>query len=718
MSLKENPIVYLLFAILLSGSVTFLSIFYWFETKNLEKIENLQYQKIQDSYRKNLIKHLQENYTTQVQIFVDEEMKTALERRDRKTLHTLSSRLFAKAQRKDPYLEILHFHLPDGTSFLRLHQSDTFGDPIAKSRHYIASVHQEHNRVYGFEEGIKHLALYRVIEPLFINNRYIGAVEIGASPQKVLDLVTQFNNIEGAITFFDAKNPVVFANISNKALLENYRNSVATRQPLADTIRQGKKHYKAYTFAITDFYGKSIGEFVFFYDFSPLYTQFIKTMTIMSVWTILLLLVMFFLLRTLVIRHEQTLHDLYRRAQMIMDSQSDIVIVTDGNEIIEVNQKFLEFVRFKSLEAFKARYRCICEWFIEGEGLIGSITENALWTHYLLMHADQENVAKISVEGEVYLFRLYAQQLSDTEIVISMQNITALKNKERELSSYLKLVDKNILISSTDLEGNITYVSQAFIRMSGYTKEELIGKTHRVIRHPDMPPHLFEELWATITENKVWHGELKSKKRDGGYFWSKMWIHPKYDENGIKIGYTGIRHDITDKKLIEEISITDALTQIYNRRYFDEMFPKIIQAAQRNNALIAFILMDIDHFKRYNDTYGHPKGDDALRQVAHAIKTSLKRGGDYCFRLGGEEFGVIFHPETIDKAAEFANTLRRTIEQMHIEHKNNSASPYVTVSMGMVCKPAHEIHTVLEMYNAADALLYEVKSQGRNNVAL
>lgn len=133
MSLKENPIVYLLFAILLSGSVTFLSIFYWFETKNLEKIENLQYQKIQDSYRKNLIKHLQENYTTQVQIFVDEEMKTALERRDRKTLHTLSSRLFAKAQRKDPYLEILHFHLPDGTSFLRLHQSDTFGDPICKT---------------------------------------------------------------------------------------------------------------------------------------------------------------------------------------------------------------------------------------------------------------------------------------------------------------------------------------------------------------------------------------------------------------------------------------------------------------------------------------------------------------------------------------------------------------------------------------------------------
>jgi diguanylate cyclase (GGDEF)-like protein len=210
---------------------------------------------------------------------------------------------------------------------------------------------------------------------------------------------------------------------------------------------------------------------------------------------------------------------------------------------------------------------------------------------------------------------------------------------------------------------------------------------------------------------------VKNKTKDGGYYWVNATIEPIYDDNGIKIGYTSVRQDITDKKIIEEISITDGLTGIYNRRHFNDVCPKIINSAKRNNDLVSFIIMDIDHFKQYNDTYGHQMGDDVLIKVADAIKNSLHRADDYCFRLGGEEFGVIFKADSKEKAHQFSNTIKQNIENLHIVHANNSASSYVTVSMGLVCKYANdEIEGMDHMYKKADDLLYKAKNNGRNQV--
>ena len=89
--------------------------------------------------------------------------------------------------------------------------------------------------------------------------------------------------------------------------------------------------------------------------------------------------------------------------------------------------------------------------------------------------------------------------------------------------------------------------------------------------------------------------------------------------------------------------------------------------------------MDIDHFKQYNDTYGHQKGDKVLIKVAKAIKDLLKRADDYCFRLGGEEFGIIFKSNSKEMAEKFATHIKENIENLHIEHKKNSASEYITV---------------------------------------
>lgn len=303
-------------------------------------------------------------------------------------------------------------------------------------------------------------------------------------------------------------------------------------------------------------------------------------------------------------------------------------------------------------------------------------------------------------------------------IAIILYKNRSIQGINETLARYINIVDQNILTSSTDLEGNITYVSQAFCEVSEYSKEELLGHNHNLIRHPDMPEKLFAIMWKEISSGNTWKGEIKNKKKGGGFYWVDATISPIMDEKNKIVGYTAIRQDITDKKIIEEISITDGLTNIYNRRHFNELFPKFINSAKRNNDYIAFIIMDVDHFKQYNDTYGHQKGDDVLIAIANELKTQTHRADDYCFRLGGEEFGVLFKSDNQETAYAFSNKMRQMIEQLHIPHEHNSASKYVTASFGLYFKRASEIQDMDEAFKTADGLLYKAKGNGRNRVVM
>ncbi len=301
-------------------------------------------------------------------------------------------------------------------------------------------------------------------------------------------------------------------------------------------------------------------------------------------------------------------------------------------------------------------------------------------------------------------------------ILIATKDITEMKKHEKDLSDYIDLLDKYVISSTINTLGEITHISEAFSKVSGYTIDELIGQNHNIMLHPDMPDQFSKDLWATIKEDRVWVGEIKSTTKSGGFYWAKTTISPIFDQYGNKTGYMAIREDITDKKIIEEISITDGLTQIYNRRYFNEIMPKIINSAKRKDEILSFAMMDIDHFKQYNDTYGHQKGDEVLEKFAQCLKENLHRADDYCFRLGGEEFAVVYKSETKEKSLQMANKLKDSIEELKIEHKKNSASKYITASLGLYCEKACNIEDHNELYKLSDKLLYKAKESGRNMV--
>ena len=127
--------------------------------------------------------------------------------------------------------------------------------------------------------------------------------------------------------------------------------------------------------------------------------------------------------------------------------------------------------------------------------------------------------------------------------------------KAKQLLEKDKNLNEHVLYSRTDLRGVITEVSKVFCSLSGYLKEELLGKPHNIVRHPDMDSKLYEELWKTIKNKKVWNGEIKNKTKDGGYYWVDAMIASEYNYDGKHIGYVSIRHDITAQKNFEDQQI-------------------------------------------------------------------------------------------------------------------------------------------------------------------
>lgn len=288
----------------------------------------------------------------------------------------------------------------------------------------------------------------------------------------------------------------------------------------------------------------------------------------------------------------------------------------------------------------------------------------------------------------------------------------------QDMKKYINIIDEHVLTSSTNEKGAITQTSKAFCKISGYSKEELLGKNHRLIRHEDMPKELFKELWETISSGKIWKGEIKNKRKDGSFYWVEAKISPIFNNKMEITGYTSIRHDITDKKRVEELSITDELTGLYNRRHFNKVFEDEINRAKRDDHALALIIFDVDCFKQYNDNYGHPKGDIVLKEIGRVIKTLAKRSSDYAFRIGGEEFAIIFTPHTKETAVNFAEMIREGIQNLQIEHKFNKASNYVTVSIGLYSENGDKIEDAESIYNYTDHALYEAKESGRNKFVL
>jgi diguanylate cyclase (GGDEF)-like protein/PAS domain S-box-containing protein len=279
----------------------------------------------------------------------------------------------------------------------------------------------------------------------------------------------------------------------------------------------------------------------------------------------------------------------------------------------------------------------------------------------------------------------------------------------KNLQKNINIIDEHVLISYSDKDGNITDVSEALCRFTGYKKEELIGKNHKVLKHPDTPKEIFTELWDTITRGDTFKGEIKNRCKDGSEYWVDATITPLINKKGDIEGYSAIRQDITDKKHALKLSIADNLTQIYNRLHLENIFAQETQKAKRYGDTYSIIIMDIDFFKPINDNYGHDVGDQILIDIVQVLKSNI-RDIDVLGRWGGEEFLIICAKTNIEQAYMVAEKLRVAIEEYEFEVIGK-----ITGSFGVSEYKQSDSNSDVTVKRADDAL-YTSKDAGRNLV--
>lgn len=275
------------------------------------------------------------------------------------------------------------------------------------------------------------------------------------------------------------------------------------------------------------------------------------------------------------------------------------------------------------------------------------------------------------------------------------------------------LLNEHVIYSSTDLKGIITDVSKAFCNETGYTREEMIGKNHNILRAKEIPDAIYKELWTTITSGHVWRGEIKNLRKNGETYWIRAVIHPVFDAHNAIEGYLAIRHDITREKMIEQTAVLDELTQIYNRRKFNAELEIALENYKRYGHSFALLMIDIDHFKEINDSYGHLVGDEVIKGVTRFIRMQIRQG-DMLARWGGEEFVVILPFSNKENAMKRADNFREKIATSLCSAlmKMCNVHEHVTCSVGVSNVEAED--TMDSLVGRVDRALYNAKENGRN----
>lgn len=289
-----------------------------------------------------------------------------------------------------------------------------------------------------------------------------------------------------------------------------------------------------------------------------------------------------------------------------------------------------------------------------------------------------------------------------------------------------------ITISDYDRPDNpLIFVNPAFERMTGYSLEEAINKNCRYLQGTDR-----DQPGITLVRDALAQGEyclttVRNYRKDGSPFWNELSISPIFSKLGGVSHFIGIQKDVTARVTLEQqlsgemlslevlteelqqLAILDGLTGIYNRRFFDAQLDIQSRIAHRQGLPLTLMMIDIDHFKPFNDHYGHLAGDAAIRKVAHGLSKGFARASDFVARYGGEEFAILATDMPPARAARFAQSLCERIRDLDIPH-DSSSTGRLTISVGFAVKSCKSCESPNELVNRADKALYRAKQGGRN----
>lgn len=322
---------------------------------------------------------------------------------------------------------------------------------------------------------------------------------------------------------------------------------------------------------------------------------------------------------------------------------------------------------------------------------------------------------KIEKEQISAIKTLAQSVMAHLELRLSHKKIRKYVDELQLSATIFESASENIIV--TDVNNCFITVNPAFTKTTGYTLEEVKGQTPKILKSGKQSSEFYSRMWKELNKNGQWDGELTNKRKNGEIYIEWLSIKAIYNQDKTIRMYVATFSDITEKKRADEIiwkqANYDLLTNLPNRRLFNDRLKHEIKIAHRTKKLLALLFIDLDYFKEVNDTFGHEIGDKLLIKVTKRINETL-RATDTIARMGGDEFAAILpqmdDEKNINKVAELI------IKKLTMPFEINEITIKISTSIGIAVYPK-DVLTAKELLEFADKAMYKSKKDGRGRIS-
>lgn len=732
------------------------------------------------------------NYSFRIQNLISTrpQLVAAFAKGDRAVLLAQCLPLCEVLQKENPSLAGFHFFTPDNRSFLRMHQPERYGDDLS-SRPMVVEINKQHKPLAGYETGQVGF-FYRIIQPVFVGETYLGAVEFGFKADRLVEFMEPGDGPQMALLFDRAiwqssehpsHHPV--QELGDQILLQSFDNVFRhlpenfrfSGRNLVPQQIQGRWYVFDTSLALPDFKGETAGRVALAIEVTRFVEEFNTFVGVSIVLTLLVGLIAFLVLHfTFSAAHRELraanqslssskdeLGKSYAELEKYRHNLEEIIVertvdLAKTNE--DLNQEILERGRIEEIlrrsEKSLAKAQNIArlgywEWDVAQNSLVcseqayrlfGVGKESRTYTYEGFFHyvhlEDQAMVQTwlqallagdsvgnldfriVRQDGEERFVHADAEVKRDehgraVQLMGIVQDITEAKHATRQLILSDNVFENSIEgIVITDAEGVIQRINPAFSDITGYGEQEVLGQNPRILKSERHEDEFFAGMWRALVEKGQWQGEIWNRRKDGEIYPQWLTITSIRDGQGNIVNYVGVFHDMTEIKLHEEQlryqAHHDALTGLPNRVLFHDRLGVAMAHARRDENKVAVLFLDLDNFKRINDSLGHTVGDLLLKEMAVRIGRCL-REIDSLARYGGDEFIVLF--EGVEQEEDVLLAAQRIIEELVPGVSVQGHDFFLTVSMGIAFYPedGQDQDTLIKN---ADTAMYRAKESGKN----
>jgi len=299
--------------------------------------------------------------------------------------------------------------------------------------------------------------------------------------------------------------------------------------------------------------------------------------------------------------------------------------------------------------------------------------------------------------------------------VVNFLDISQRKQAQKQIQKLSMAIEQSpVSVTITDVDANIEYVNKAFEAVTGYSAEEVVGKNSNLLQSGETSQRIHAELWKTVSKGQIWQGVLVNRKKSGETFWEQSRIAPITDSAGNICNYVAVKEDITLQKRQQEQILHqahfDTLTDLPNRFLVLDRLAQLLSDCDRSEELVVVAFLDLDDFKKINDSLGHEVGDRLLIEAGERLETAI-RSGDTVGRLGGDEFIVLLRGFTV--STDSRQVVEGLLNQLRKEFRVDGRVLNITASIGVAVYPG-DGDTTSELLRNADSAMYHAKKTGRN----